>query len=159
MIKNNLNNKLYIGFTGNYKKRMSDHKCLAVNPNTPRYKEPFYNAIRRDGWDNFTHDILEEFDNKSEALQREAFYIALCRTNRNKYGKDWGYNMTDGGEHPGHRVYSAETISKMSKAKLGNTLRRGSKHTKESILKMRDVKKGKIPWNKGIKQKDYKKVA
>jgi hypothetical protein len=53
-------------------------------------------------------------------------------------------------------IYSEETLNKMSTAKIGNGIGHkngmfGKKHTDESIEKMREKKKGKIPWNIGKK--------
>lgn len=145
VIQNKLNLKIYVGYSANFEKRIKDHKVLSNNANSYRYNEPFYRAIRRDGWDNFSKQIIETFDNKQEALEAESFWIQFFRSNRNKYGPECGYNMTDGGDHPGHRVYSVETIKKMSAAKLGKPgHRKGAKHSTASIEKMKIAKLGKV---------------
>ena len=48
-------------------------------------------------------------------------------------------NMTDGGEGTSGYKHTAETKQIM----------KGKKHTDETIKKMSDARKGKIPWNKG----------
>lgn len=81
--------KSYIGFTGQtpenrwgmngsqYKRVKGHHKFAA--------------AIKKYGWDNFTHEILEEGLSFEEANQREIYYIALYDSFNN------GYNATLGG--------------------------------------------------------------
>lgn len=70
----------------------------------------FYNAIRKYGWDNFRHEILEENLSFEKACERERYYI-------NEYSSlvtQNGYNLEDGG-----RVNcraSAETKAKIAAA-------------------------------------------
>jgi hypothetical protein len=53
LITNLINDKVYVGQTLNYMKRMNDHKNSAK---TPKYF--FSYAIRKYGWENFTKEIL-----------------------------------------------------------------------------------------------------
>ena len=58
------------------------------NPNTK-----FGKAISKYGWENFSHEILEEnIDNLKEAQEREKFWIKQLDTFKN------GYNSTEGGD-------------------------------------------------------------
>nr|DAI49412.1 MAG TPA: intron associated endonuclease [Caudoviricetes sp.] len=53
----------------------------------------FYRAILKNGWDNFTHEILETGLTAEEANDRERYYIALYQsTDPSK-----GYNIRSGG--------------------------------------------------------------
>jgi group I intron endonuclease len=107
------NNKLYFGKT--------------KNPNTRWYKHyhsydynSFYlqNAIKKYGKERFFFEIIEEFDDEINALNKEIEYIARYKTNVNRYGKEFGYNLTDGGDGTsGHSfVMNEETKEKISQA-------------------------------------------
>ena len=79
-----------------------------------------YNAIQKYGWDNIQHNVLLEGLSFDEACSKEKELIARYHTNCCRYGNDYGYNMTDGGEG-----------------------RLGSHHTKESKEKARQRLLGK----------------
>ena len=51
-----------------------------------RNQTRFYEDILRIGWDNMTHEILEEVATKKEATERENYYISLYRSNEPEYG-------------------------------------------------------------------------
>lgn len=54
----------------------------------------FYRAIKKYGWENFEHIVLEENINSLEkANEREKFWIAFY----NATNKEKGYNCTTGG--------------------------------------------------------------
>ena len=80
------NGKSYIGITNNVKKRWEQKG--------EKYKgcTKFYNAIKKYGWDNFTHEILEENISKGYAFNREKYYIEKFDTIKN------GYNISKGGK-------------------------------------------------------------
>ena len=73
--------KKYIGMSKNVKRRWEAHG--------ENYKTciKFYNAIKKYGWENITHEILEENLTKEEAEKLEEFYIKELDTINN------GYNM------------------------------------------------------------------
>ena len=79
--------KSYIGQTNNYKSRCNQHKsksngCVA-----------FSNAIKKYGWDNFEHIILEQCSNANSANEREIYWIKHVDSFNN------GYNLTPGGNN------------------------------------------------------------
>lgn len=82
------NGKKYIGYTGNNVKRRWG--------NGKHYKQHkhFYNAIQKYGWENITHEIVFQTDNKQYALEKEMEYIKLYKSNNRKFG----YNNSIGGE-------------------------------------------------------------
>ena len=88
----------------------------------PESTQPYFaRAIKKYGWENFTHEIIEDnIKTKAEANQREQYWIAYYHT----YVKDplcKGYNLTKGGDgHSGHSP-SLETRRKMSQAHLGKS--------------------------------------
>ena len=76
----------------------------------------FYRAICRDGWENFTHEIVLAGVSKEEACQKEKELISLYKSNDERFG----YNKSTGGENPSEgTIMSAEAKAKMSKAHKG----------------------------------------
>lgn len=57
----------------------------------------FYNAIQKYGWENITHEILENNLTLDEANEREKYYIALYQATNSEYG----YNLRIGGDGGG----------------------------------------------------------
>lgn len=130
----------------------------------------FERAIKKYGWENFTHEILEVVgvEDKQELLDKlnslEEYYIKKFDTFNN------GYNSTTGG---GNRILCKETKKKLSIANLGKpawnkglpmseeTRRKisissakgkiGKRVSDKTRQKMRIAKIGYIPWNKGLK--------
>ena len=58
---NKINGKIYVGQAKDFKSRIRCHRC---NAKSHKSTNPFYNAIRKYGWDNFTINIIEECDVK-----------------------------------------------------------------------------------------------
>lgn len=86
---NKINNKKYIGQT-------------SLDPPEKRWKngygyntQMFFQAIKKYGWNNFEHIILETGLTAEEANIREKYYIQLYNTMDNNYG----YNCTEGGSN------------------------------------------------------------
>ena len=101
------NEKVYIGITSQkLNRRFRDGKGYYNNKH-------FYNAIKKYGWDNFSHEVL--FDNltEEEAKLMEQFYIALYDSFKN------GYNRTLGGEGLLGYTPTEETRIKLRNANIG----------------------------------------
>lgn len=110
---NKINGKCYIGQTCNIKRRWK-----------PKYYEgcsKFYNAIKKYGWDNFTHEILIECS-KNDVDYWEEFFIDKYHSVEN------GYNLDYGGK-PNKEV-SLETREKLRQINTGRKL---SKDIKDKI--------------------------
>lgn len=109
---NLVNNKIYIGQTS------FDNPEKRWGKNGEKYKtcSYFYAAIQKYGWNNFSHEILENNLNKEEAAIKERFYISLYKSNQSEFG----YNLTSGGEK--QKELSLQSREKMSKAKKGKPL-------------------------------------
>jgi len=88
------NGKKYIGITSkNPKTRWQN--------GTGYYKDHqpvMFNAIQKFGWENVAHEILFDGLTFEEASLKEQELIVYYKTNCRKYGNNYGYNMTDGGE-------------------------------------------------------------
>ncbi len=59
-----------------------------------RHNEPFFRAIVKYGWENFTHEILLDGLTRAEACAEEVELIAAHKSSDERYG----YNLTTGGE-------------------------------------------------------------
>ena len=78
----------------------------------------FYRAIKKYGWDNFTHEIIEDnIETLEQANEREHYWIMHYHT----WIDDpncWGYNSTAGGNN----LMSEEVKAKISRSLLGHTV-------------------------------------
>ena len=100
------------------------------------YKTPFYNAIRKYGWENIEHEILENGLTHDEANEREMHYISLYNSKDSKHG----YNSTLGGDGSKGRTPSDE-VKKVLSEKC-----RWFRHTPEAIEKI--TEKAKENWTR-----------
>lgn len=87
MHTNKINNKRYIGITG--QDTPEDRWRNGRGYRTGYFK----NAILKYGWDNFEHEILEDGLTLDEANEKEKYYIQFY----NSFGEN-GYNLTLGGD-------------------------------------------------------------
>lgn len=86
-ITNTINNKVYIGFTNNFEKRIKQHKR-----NYKKYDSLLYRAIKKHGLENFKFEILYQSKIFEHTLNiMEPFFIQEYTSREN------GYNMTLGG--------------------------------------------------------------
>lgn len=92
MIKNKLNNKVYIGQSINIERRWVAHRSFGFNENNKdkkAYHSYLYRSFRKYGLDNFEFLILEECS-KEELDYKEAYYINYYKS----YKSNFGYNLT-----------------------------------------------------------------
>lgn len=93
--------------------------CQTVNQRWRKNGVGYYdspalkNAISKYGWGNLSHEVLFTVENGDEANRIEALLVNVLRTTN----KDYGYNVRDGGGNRGR--HSKESIKKMSDAKKG----------------------------------------
>lgn len=149
------NGKCYIGITKQTLERRSQN---GEGYSTQRV---FYNAIKKYGWNNFKHEILEDNLTHNEACEREIYYISMFKSNQSKYG----YNTTSGGDGCRDRgikiaqifdkeivnVFSskrdAANVLKMSHGAIGNYVDDCKKHggyyfktiSKEEYFNMKNI--------------------
>ena len=116
---NKINGKKYIGQTGgDLQKRFGENGyCYR--------KQMFGRAIKKYGWDNFEHTVLEQGLTLEEANIKEEYYILKYKTTDSAFG----YNVRAGGNN--------STLSNEMKEKLSNSLHK--------YYENNDV------WNKGLK--------
>lgn len=98
LIRNKINDKVYVGQSINISERLSDHKRIATNDLTNI--SPLYLAMRKYGIDNFIYTVLEECS--AEQLdEREIYWIKYyhsCIYDPAAHG----YNLTWGGSGNQH---------------------------------------------------------
>jgi group I intron endonuclease len=133
MIQNMINNKLYVGKSNNPKIRWHNHKKVALG-GKEKYPEDFFaihSAISKYGIDNFSFEIIDEFNTEQEAYDAETFVIELLES----HNKNYGYNCNCGGE--GGIRPNDETMAKLiayqnrPDVKLQKSERAKAKHKKD----------------------------
>jgi group I intron endonuclease len=81
---NKINGKSYIGITkGELKRRWRK------NGDGYKLNRVFYKAIKKYGWENFDHEVLELVEDYKEALLKESKYIEFYNSVKN------GYNISE----------------------------------------------------------------
>lgn len=157
------NNKVYIGITKNEpKKRWKNGYGYSTYK-----KSKIYSAIQKYGWENVKHEILFENLTKEEAEQKEIELITQYKSTQ----KEYGYNISNGGNHNGKHneetkrkisiskkgtKLSDETKRKMSISKIGKKhWNYGKKASMETKIKLSKSHLGQKAWNKGMKRCDF----
>ena len=158
---NKLNRKKYTGITINPKRRFISEKSEAFNikSKSKNYDLPFYRAIRKNAdndpnkaYDNWNIEIVAEWDTREEAEEYEIWLIYHFMLNVRRFGNEWGYNLTDGGDKaPSQKgkPKSEEHKRKISESNKGKHDHKGEKNPFYG--------KTKEAWNKGIPQTDVVK--
>lgn len=144
------NNKIYIGQTNNFNRRMSFYKNI---PNSYSNKY-LYNAIEKYDWKNIKKEILIECGEKLVDYFECSFIDEYNSINR-----IFGYNLDTGGNK--NKIMSAESRLKMRNANLGkcwseesklklskklsgkNHPMYGKRHSEETKKRMSKIKIGK----------------
>lgn len=129
------NGKVYIGVTST-----SVYKRWA-NGNGYKHQNAIGNAIKKYGWENFSHEILATNLNKDDAFAMEISLIKKYRSDE----KEFGYNLSSGGENGSIGVKRTEKYKKfMSETRTGEKNPfYGRKHTKQTLEKMKIAQGGK----------------
>jgi len=122
--KNKITGKLYIGATG---RKLNERRNLHKTSMKKGKEGPFWNAMRKDGFDNFVWGVMKIFDSRDEAYAHEKFLI-------DKIGYNKLYNTHDGNEIK--RLFqSKETRKKLSVKKLGKLNPMYGKKLSEEAIK------------------------
>ena len=129
---NTINNKKYIGLT-----KQPPELRWGLNGRNYQNKCPvFWCAIKKYGWDAFSHEIVASNLTKREACDLEVKLIEKYRTQEREHG----YNMLAGGDAPN---ITPEIRAKMSKAMMGNKNGLGKPCSEEKKKKISDAQKGR----------------
>lgn len=134
--KNKTNGKLYVGITNDVDRRW---RCggIEYKPQNGERQRPFWNAIEKNGWDGFEHEILESGLTAEQAYERERFFISLFRSRNRRFG----YNVAEGGN--GGRVYQEHPRGMAGKHHSDE------KKRQQSELMKKLNAEGKMKWKNG----------
>lgn len=110
---NKTNGKRYVGVTSKVKPEHRWSNGLGYKENSH-----FYSAIQKYGWDGFEHVIIAEGLTEQDAKSMEKDLIAKWKTQN----REFGYNMTSGGDGTPDYHPSEETRRKLSIARMKENL-------------------------------------
>lgn len=127
LLKNKVNDKMYIGYTENFDKRMKQHEYFAYYNNKQYDSKHLYRAIRKYGWINFEKLVIYQSIYEENVKLMEEFFIRDYNTHH-RFGQ--GYNMTYGGEGTKGIVRTEKTLKLMSDAQ------KGKKKSSETLKKL-----------------------
>ena len=149
--RNKINGKYYIGkTTTSVRKRVIEHMTNS-RPWTKARKGYFQKALYKYGFENFEFSIIEKGITDKELLnKREIYWIGYYKSDQ----REFGYNMTPGGEGNTNKEFNKKCVERLRKANLG------SKRSQESKELMSFIQKQKYKDPK-IKQQllEYAKLA
>lgn len=131
--RNLMNGKVYVGQTCDLSERW---RCNGKNYIS---SVKFYNAIKKYGWNNFSHEVIYDNLNQEAADVLEKELIKKYDSIRN------GYNLKEGG--------ARGLLSEESLRKMGDSVRRGFAEHPERGLKIRNALLGR----KGTPEESRKK--
>jgi group I intron endonuclease len=144
-------NKKYYGYSSlSLEQRKAGHKDRLLRG----CKSRFFSAIRKYGWGKFKWEIIEEFtaEDKKELhnilCEHETYWIDKDRT----YLKEYGYNMTHGGDGRLGSEMSAETKDNLIKKLTGRSTERKGKSFKSEMIQKYGEKEGIKKYNDWIKK-------
>lgn len=120
------NGKTYIGITSKpVEKRWLNGRGYAKN-------EHFWNAIKKYGWENISHEILATGLSREEAGLMEQMYISVYQSA--DQGK--GYNLTYGGEKGA--IHTSQSRKKLSESMKGKRYNVGVRFSEERKRHLRE---------------------
>jgi group I intron endonuclease len=140
LIKNKLNNKVYVGSSYDVKKRIISHLSrLKNNKHHSKYLQASFNKY---GKHVFSINILEYVKNTNILLKREQYWLNFFTS----YNPSYGYNICNISKNTKGRMHSEKTKKLMSEKRKGQTVGvnnpfYGKKHTKENIAKILNNRK------------------
>ena len=145
LLTNRVNGKIYVGKAINVSNRVRGHLVPSVN------KTLIDRAIKKYGWENFSIEILESFNeiNNDNLLQIEADWIKRL----NSTDLSIGYNLCKSGTDQTGVKRTKEQCKRHSQMMTGkfageNHPMFGKRHSQESIQKMSDSHKRTVKHGK-----------
>jgi len=137
---NKLNQKMYIGQT-QQTIEMRWQNGNGYNPYNNNKNNHFWNAIKKYGWDGFSHIVLIENLSAEQACVAEGELIGKY----NSADPNYGYNLRSGGLISKH---SQETIQKIKENHADisgeNNPFYGKRHSEETIKRIKETLSGRI---------------
>lgn len=146
---NKVNGKMYIGITG-----QEDPNLRWLNGLGYSESPMFNNAIRKYGWDSFSHVILCNGLNLMEAEETEKFMIMFFDTQN----RDKGYNRAAGGQGAFGVKWTDDQKKRMSERISGKGHPNYGKHmSEETKRKIGDANRGRHYGDKSPKSEETKR--
>jgi group I intron endonuclease len=137
-ITNKINGKIYIGKATDLQSRWAAHLATAKRPTYEKHYL-IHRAIAKYGEDNFSFTEIESLNSEQESLDREMFWIAQYKSNVCRYGSNYGYNLTDGGDGSSGYKHTKESKQIMSLLKQGYMMAKiiliGTKSLQRKLVK------------------------
>lgn len=118
--------KVYIGITG------KDVEARWRNGSGYSRNNHFWNAIKKYGWENISHEILASNLSREEACEAEKMYICLYQS----ADQSKGYNLTFGGERGA--IHTEASRKKLSESRKGKRYNIGVPFTEERKKHLRE---------------------
>jgi group I intron endonuclease len=125
LLTNTTNNKIYIGQTW-----MPLEKRMGREGRNYSNSPYLYNAIKKDGYNNFTYTILETCEDQATADKLETEYI-IKYDSRNL---EKGYNLKEGGSAGRHSQETIDKITQTSKDNYANLTDEGKEKVVSKII-------------------------
>ena len=145
-LKNNVNNKIYIGQSKNLKNRLAYYYNLKKEYLKGRGKSKIYNAVLKQNLNNFSLLILE-FCNIDHLDEKENYYIKELKPEYNilQHAKSSkGFRHSDETKLKISLLNKGKKLSEETKLKI-SLANKGKKLSEETKLKISLARKGNIP--------------
>lgn len=145
VIQNVINSKIYVGKATDPCNRWKRHIIFAEGGKEkyPQHFQYIHSSIAKYGKDEFTFQVVEEFENEIDCFDAEQFWIQFFRS----WDRNFGYNLTIGGEGASGRVVSEETKNKI---RVKATGRLHSKKAKNKISEAGKLRNNSLQTRKRI---------
>lgn len=138
LIKNKINNKIYVGSALNIKRRFSEHKRRLIK--NYHHNKKLLRAWKKYGENNFEFSILEKTDTKS-LIEREQYYLnVLLKADKNsKYFEKNGYNICRTAGNTLFFKFKEESKIKMSKIKIQKNKEKNARFLEKKTKKDKEI--------------------
>jgi group I intron endonuclease len=137
---NKINGKVYIGITNDFKRRVARHKADSKKIIESKHPKHFARALNFHKFDNFNWELLTKPIPRCLSKSMERFFIRETQSNN----RDFGYNLTDGGDGTDGFHMSEDAKLKLSLALKGK--KKSHPVSEETREKLRIASTGrKIP--------------
>lgn len=91
-----VNGKIYVGKTKNPNTRWTQHISAAKTKG--KNYQLIHRALNKYGLNNFDYKVIQKLNSDQNASLAEKYWIQFYKTYIKKFGNDFGYNLTKGGE-------------------------------------------------------------
>ena len=143
IIRNTINNLIYVGSTKNINKRYKEHKNLLLN--NKHQNSRIQRFVNKYGIDTLSFNLIEIVKNKENLIQREQFYLDLLQP----FKKDIGFNVCIKSGAIAGIDFKIQTIEKLKELSKQRWIDDYDKMY-QGCLKSAKKRKGKQIWNENM---------